>query len=122
MKQKLHQKFSPAFENLFHKDATKVELERAKNGRPNMIKLADDIGLTTSLEYDEDGFLRVDLSVFNEHFWDNQRPSFVKEEKKVLDIVYALLISSSTKQENDVLLATKHYSQTLSGIMTLSLK
>ena len=30
LKQKLHQQFSPAFENLFHKDATKVELERDK--------------------------------------------------------------------------------------------
>ena len=117
LKRNLHQRFSPSFENLFQHDVTKVvQLERLKHGPPNMIKLAEDIGFTTSLEYDEDGFLRVDLSVFTEKFWDKERPSFVKEEKKVLDTVYALLISSSIKQENDALTAKEHYSQTVPGI------
>ena len=42
---------------LIRKDASKVAvLERAKHGPPNMIKLAEDIGYTTDLEYDKDGF------------------------------------------------------------------
>ena len=52
-----------------------------------MIKLADDIGFTTDLDYDESGFLKVDFPVFKEFFWNNQRPCFVKEEKKVLEII-----------------------------------
>ena len=103
LKRKLHQRFSPSFENLFKHDVTKVvQLERLKHGPPNMIKLAEDIGFTTRLEYDEEDILQVDFSVFNEKFWNEERPSFVKEEKKVLDTIFALLTSSSTKQENDV--------------------
>ena len=114
---KLHQSFSPTFESLFRKDAHKtVELERFKNGRPNMIKLADDIGITTELDYDENGFLKVDMSVFHEFYWNEERPCFVKEEKKVLDTVYALLLSSSSKQDEEMMLATKTYSQTVPGI------
>jgi hypothetical protein len=117
LSKKLHQNFSPAFETLFRKDVSKVaKLERARNGQPNMIKLANDIGITTELEYDEDGFLNVDMSVFDELYWKDERPCFVKEEKKVLDTVYVLLVSSSSKQDEEHLLATKAYSQTNPGI------
>ena len=45
LKQKLHKRFGSTFENLFRKDKPKAELERLVSGQPNMIKLADDIGL-----------------------------------------------------------------------------
>ena len=62
MKKELHQSFNPIFQNLFKKDEPKVvKLERARNGQPNMIKLADDIGITTDLEYDENDFIKVDF-------------------------------------------------------------
>ena len=35
---------------------------------------------------------------------------------QVLDTIYGLLISSSAKQENDVLIAKEHYSQSVPGI------
>ena len=117
LNRKLHKRFNPEFENLFKKDENKVAvLERAKHGPPNMIKLAEDIGYTTKLEYDKDGFLIVDMSVFDERFWNDERPSFVQEEKKVLDTVHALLVSSLVKQDNDVTLATEHYSQRVPGV------
>ena len=56
------------------------------------------------------------MSVFDEFYWKDERPCFVKEEKKVLYTVYALLVSSSTKQDEESLLATKAYSQTNPGI------
>ena len=40
----------------------------------------------------------------------------VEEEKKVLYTVYALLVSSSTKLDEESLLATKAYSQTNPGL------
>ena len=89
---------------------------RATNGQPNMITLANDIGITTELEYDEDGFLNVDMSVFDELYWKDEKPCFVKQENKVLDTLYALLVSSSTKQDEERLLAMKAYSQTNPGI------
>ena len=91
-------------------------LEREKNGQPRMIKLAEDIGFTTDLEYGEDGFLNVDISVFTEEFWDLERPCYVKEGKKVLDVIYALLISSSVEQDEQISLATEVYSQKLQGL------
>ena len=117
----LHEKFNPKFSNLFVKNSCKVPmLERGKNGRPKMIKLAEDIGLTTELEYNEEGFLDIDISVFREEMWNDERPSYVKEEKKVLDVIYALLISS--EQDEQVSLATKVYSQKLQGINAPILK
>ena len=117
LNRKLHQRFSPEFENLFRKDERKVAvLERAKHRPPNMIKLAEDIGYTTDLEYDKDGFLIIDMSVFNESFWNDERPCFVKQEKKVLDIVHGLLVSSMVKQDSDLILATEHYSQKVPGV------
>ena len=58
----MHDKFDPKFSNLFAKDTSKVAiLERETNGRPKMIKLAEDIGFTTDLEYNEEGFLNADV-------------------------------------------------------------
>ena len=117
LKRSLHQRFSPAFENLFASDNNKiVELERLSYGPPNLIKLADDIGINTVLEYDDEGFLQIDISVFNEHFWNDERPCFVKEEKKVLDILYALLLVSSSKHEEEIAVSSKTYSQKVQGI------
>ena len=56
------------------------------------------------------------LSVFDETYWDDERPCFVKEEKKVLDVVYALLLVSSQKHDVELALATKTYSQKLQGL------
>ena len=117
LKKSLHDRFNPSFSDLFTKDTSKVAmLEREKNGQPRMIKLAEDIGFTTDLVYGEDGFLNVDLSVFREEFWNVERPCYVKEEKKVLDMIYGLLISSSVEQDEQVSLATVVYSQKSQGL------
>ena len=123
LKKSLHEKFDPKFSNLFAKDTTKVAmLERETNGRPKMIKLAEDIGFTTDLEYNKEGFLNVDVSVFREELWNSERPCYIKEEKKVLDAIYGLLISSSAEQDEQVSIATKVYSQKLQGINAPILK
>ena len=63
---------------MFDKDTSKVAmLERETNGRPKMIKLAEVIGFTTELEYDEEGFLNIDVSVFREELWKSERPCYV---------------------------------------------
>ena len=61
-----------------------------------MIKLANDIGITTELDYDEDGFLNVDMSVFDEFYWKDERPCFVKEESTVYSICFASFIFHKT--------------------------
>ena len=59
LKRSLHERFNPGFKQLF--DTTKSKkavLERLPYGPPNMIKLADDIGINTNLEYDDEGFFK----------------------------------------------------------------
>ena len=76
-----------------------------------MLKLADDIGVNTVLKYQKNGILDIDFDVFNENFWNDERPLFVKEEKKVLDIMYTLLYLSSLTKETAALSASMTYSQ-----------
>ena len=112
LKKSLHNKFNPQFENLFKdNNSTSVELELEQNGRPKLFKLAVDIGFDTEIDYTDEGILKVDFSVFNEQFWKYERPCYVREEKKVLDVVHALLISSSKKQEEELAVAKKVYSK-----------
>ena len=81
LKRSLHDRFNPGFEQLFDKSKTKkAVLERLSYGPPNMIKLAEDIGINTLLEYDNNGMVNIDFDVLNENFWNDETPVFVKEE------------------------------------------
>ena len=66
--------------------------------------------------------MNVDISVFREELWKSERPCYVKEEKKVLDVIYGLLISSYDEQDEQVALATEVYSQKFQGINAPILK
>eukprot|EP00092_Neocalanus_flemingeri_P036870 GFUD01040132.1.p1 GENE.GFUD01040132.1~~GFUD01040132.1.p1 ORF type:complete len:761 (+),score=93.35 GFUD01040132.1:160-2442(+) len=117
LEKSLHDYLNPHFKNLFKESQSKnVTLELEENGRPKLLKLAKAIGFNTVLDYDEEGLLKVDLSVFKEEFWKFQRPCFVREEKKILDIIHALLLSATKKREEEICLATQTYSQKLAGL------
>jgi hypothetical protein len=83
MKRSLHEEHGPGFKSLFYEKKDDIKLEVERNGRPKLWELAEKIGFNTVLEYDDDGLLKVDFSVFQEKFWKNQRPCFVSEENKV---------------------------------------
>lgn len=112
----VHDKLNPHFKNIFEnyeaKDAT---LELTEYGAPKLLKLAEDIGFNTELQYDGE-FLNIDYSVLKEDFWMDKRPCFVKEEKKVLDIIHGLLLSAAIKREADIAHAVLSYSQTNCGL------
>ena len=116
LKKNLHDKLYPEFGNLFKEKSKTVELQLQENGVPKLLELAKDIGFNTVLDYDDEGYLKLDFSVFKEEYWKHERPCFVWEEKKVLDIIHALLISSSKKQMDEVSLATRIYSQSMPGL------
>ena len=48
--------------------------------------------------------------------YDQKRPSFIVEEKKILDIILALLICSQRKQCEEIDEANQIYFQSLSGL------
>ena len=117
MKQSLHSMQGPEFRVLF--DAVQkpnLKIEHDKIGRPMFDKLAEEIGFNTVLDYDEEGFLKVDYSVLDEKIYEQKRPSFIVEEKKVLDIIHALLIVSQNKRTEEFLESEKIYLQNLQGL------
>ena len=74
------------------------------------MKLAEDIGFNTNLDYNHKGVLKTDFSLLTEKLWRHKTPCFVKEEKKILDVIRALLLSASDKHKTDVKLAEETYS------------
>ena len=116
MGRKLHEEYSPQFTNLFDKNVDGIKIEVESNGRPKLWELAEKIAFSTPLEYDDDGFLKIDFTVLQEKFWKNNRPCYVKEANKVLNVVHALLLSSSEKREGEIDKANRIYSQSLPGI------
>ena len=122
MKKTLHDAQTSEFKELFKEAKDGLKIEHDVIGRPNLWKLAEEIGFNTPLEYNEDGYLNVDYSVFEEKYWNEQRPAFVKAEKKVLDVIHGLLISSTKKQEEEETEAQKIYSLNLNGLNSPILK
>ena len=117
LRKSLHAEFHPYFKQIFEDCEFKdVALEVTDYGAPNMLKLAEDIDFNTALEYDEEEILKVNLSVLTEEYWKHKRPCFVKQEKKVLDTVHALLLSSLKKRNAEISLAALKYSQTNPGL------
>jgi hypothetical protein len=134
LKKSLHDDYGPKFKDLFSKKDENIKVEVEKNGRPKLWQLAEKIAFTSLLEYDENGILKVDFTVFQERFWKNNRPCFIKEENKmrpnaynhiyhlsheenkVLNTIHALLLASSQKREEEIDYAQRIYSQNLPGI------
>ena len=111
----VHKRLNPVFKNIFENcDSKNVALEMTEYGAPKMLKLAEDIGFNTKLEYEGD-FLKLNYSLLTEELWKEKRPCFVKEEKKVLDVIHALLLSAETKRESEIAQAAITYSQTKKG-------
>ena len=122
MRKSLHDEQPSEFKELFKRTNCDLKIEHDQIGRPNLWKLAEEIGFDTPLEYDDAGYLKIDYSVFQEKCWDVQRPAFVTAEKKVLDIIHGLLISTSKKQDDEVSEAHTIYSQNLPGLNQPPLK
>ena len=101
MKKSLLDKYSK-FANLFLEGKSKtVELQLESNGRSKLNKLAEDIGFSTDLNYNEDGIFNIEFGMLKEQFWKTERPCFAKEENKVLNVIHALLISSAENMEEE---------------------
>ena len=77
-RKKLHEKY-PKFANLFSEANSKnEELQLESNGRP------------TAVEYSEKEIVNIEFGLLKEEFWNSERPCFVKEEHKILNVIHAL--------------------------------
>ena len=87
-----------------------------ENNHPETFKLCEKIGFTTRLQYNKNGYLDLNYDLFCRQLWDNETPLFVLEEKKILDVILALLIAASRMYEYKRDIIENVYSQNASGI------
>ena len=117
LQKEIHDRFNPEFATLFEQEEGKVvKLTRLERNHPDTTKLAEDIGFTTKLEYDSDGYLLVNFDAIDRKFWDYETPQFVLEQKKVLDILLALLLSTKAIREQGNEKIAKKYEQKEIGL------
>ena len=99
------------------KDAGKFPiLQYNESHQPRTYELCTDVGITTKLEYNEEGFLDLNYDLFCKQLWDNETPLFILEENKVLDTLLCLVLSASEKYStfrSDIAL---QYSQAIPGL------
>ena len=117
MKKELHDKFTPSLSNILYEQSDKnAVLTYDENYHPETLKLCEKIGFTTQLQYNKSGYLDLNYDLFCRQLWYNETPLFVLEEKKVLDVILALLIAASRmyKYKRDNI--ENVYSQNASGI------
>ena len=111
LRKDLHERFNPEFAKLFVKDDKEIKLKRMESNHPDTTKLIEDIGFTTKLVYDSKGYLVVNFDAIQKKFWDYETPQFVLEQKKVLDTLLGLLISSQEIRNKAKSLISSKYEQ-----------
>ena len=116
LRKDLHDRFNPEFAELFKKDDKEIKLTRMESNHPDTTKLIQDIGFTTELVYDSNGYLLVNCESIQKKFWDYETPRFVLEQKKVLDTLFGLLISSQAVREKANGLISCKYEQSESNL------
>jgi hypothetical protein len=95
MKKDIHKKSNPELSNLIAADLAKAEtLEMDERNHPKIIELCESIGYTTNLVYDADRILDITYEVICQEMWYHETPLFILQEKKVLDVLHGLLVSS----------------------------
>jgi uncharacterized C2H2 Zn-finger protein len=107
MKKSFHDTFNPAFSSQFHRVYT-GKIDWSLNGGVGnfpsfgLKKLIEDLGITSKISYDSDG-IAVNLDNLSREFWDSDpvRPLYIMEEKRIHDIMEALLNVNSGKIENN---------------------
>ena len=98
MKKELHETMNPHFKNLILTDSGSFHiLQYNEYHQPKTYELCEEIGITTKLEYNEEGFLDLNYDIFCPQLWENETPLFILEENKVLDILLGLILSASLK-------------------------
>ena len=116
MKKDLHEKLNPTFQNIINKRTEEaIELEYDGRNPPKTFELCEKIGFTTELQYNMQGYLDLNYDVFCRQLWDHNTPLYILEEKKVLDVLLALLIASSQTYKSKIDTITNMYAQKMSG-------
>ena len=117
MRKDLHDRLNPAFLNILNEDTKKnAVLKYDVRNHPRVYELCDEIGFTTDIVYNTDGFVDLNYDLFCKQLWDHDTPLFVMEEKKVLDVILGLLIAASKLYSSKRAEISERYAQNLPGV------
>ena len=117
MKKEFHNMFNPSFSNILNEQSDEdVVLTYDEHNHPETDELCEKIGFTTQLQYNKSGYLDLNYDLFCRQLWDHETPLFVLEDKKVLDVILALLIAASRMYESKREIIANIYAQNIPGI------
>ena len=117
MKKEVHDNLNPNFENILNEQSGQnVVLKYDDKNWPEIGLLCEEIGFTTNLIYNKKGYLDLNYDLFCNQLWDYETPLFALEQKKVLDIILALLIAASRVHESKRDSIEKMYAQNVPGL------
>ena len=119
LKKDLHDRLNPTFTNILNENTKKnfvLKYDVDNLNRPKVDELCEEIGFTTSLAYNKDGFVDLNYDLFCKQLWDHDTPLFVIEEKKVLDTILGLLIAAPKVYSSRRDQISDKYAQNLPGV------
>ena len=108
MNQNFLDKYNPGFSSQFGQDKTNVELKVDKEKHPKIFELVVELGINSNFIYDKEGSA-VTLDNLTDQFRNDERPLFILEEKKVNDIIIALLEASADDVEQHKVEMSKRF-------------
>ena len=92
------EQYNPEFSAHFGNDKSTLRLNLDEDGHPKLFELIEELGISSKLEYDEDESA-VSHEYVSDEFRNEERPLYIIEEKKVHDIIVALLEASKHSVE-----------------------
>ena len=109
--------YNPEFSHKFSHDKTNLRLKLDEEGHPKISELVEKLGISSKLVYDEEGSA-ANFDNLTDKFRNDERPLYILEEKKVNDIIVALLEAAEMNITSQKYRMNKIYQESYSGIGT----
>ena len=117
MKREHLEQYDPGFSSKFNQDKTHLRLQLDEEGHPKISELVEQLGISSGLFYDKEGS-PVNFDNITDKFRNEDRPLYILEEKKVTDIIAALIEETELSVDSQKRRMTKIYQDSYSNIAT----
>ena len=117
MRKEFLEQYDPGFSSKFNHDKTNLRLQLDEDGHPKISELVEQLGISSELVYDKEGS-PVNFDNITDKFRNEDRPLYILEEKKVTDIIVALLEETEMSINSQKNKMTKLYQDSYSNIAT----